>query len=81
LRELVQLQSEFLTLCAGFLKPGGTLVYSTCSLENDENQGQVQRWLARRPDFKLKDETFLFPPKTQTDGAYAARLVKADAVV
>lgn len=76
LRELVQLQADLLNVCAAYLKPGGTLVYSTCSLENDENQGQVQRWLARRPDFYLKEETFLFPPKHQTDGAYAARLVQ-----
>lgn len=75
LRDLIQLQSELLTVCADYLKPGGTLVYSTCSLENDENQGQIQRWLARHPDFRLEDEIFLFPPRTATDGAYAARLV------
>jgi 16S rRNA (cytosine967-C5)-methyltransferase len=79
LRELVQLQAELLTICSAYLKPGGTLVYSSCSLENDENQGQVQRWLARRPDFQLTGETFLFPSKSQTDGAYAARLVRGAA--
>ena len=40
--ELVELQRELLDICAGMVKPGGALVYSTCSLEREENQLQAQ---------------------------------------
>ena len=41
------LQAELLDSCADLLEPGGLLVYATCSLEPEENQAQVERFLAR----------------------------------
>jgi len=76
LADLVELQGVLLDRCASRLKKGGVLVYSTCSLEADENQSHLQRWLARRPEFRLEREVVLFPPRSRTDGAYAARLVR-----
>ena len=51
LESLLVLQAELLDACADVLEPGGLLVYATCSLEAEENQGQVEAFLARRPEF------------------------------
>lgn len=48
---LASLQSKLLDRAAGLLKPGGTLVYCTCSLERDEGESQVEAFLDRHKDF------------------------------
>lgn len=57
------------------LKPGGCLVYSTCSIDREENRDVVDAFLRAQPSFALAAEQFSFPPDTQMDGAYAAKLV------
>jgi 16S rRNA (cytosine967-C5)-methyltransferase len=56
------------------LKPGGRLVYSTCSIEPEENIGQVQAFLTDHPELKLASTHEALPFRDQTDGAFAARL-------
>lgn len=58
------------------LKPGGRLVYSTCSIEHDENLGQVEAFLADHPEWKLHSTREALPFRDATDGAFAARLEK-----
>ncbi len=65
---------ELLRQAAALLEPGGTLVYSTCSLEPEENQQAVQTFLGEHPELKLKSERELLPFREGTDGAYVARL-------
>jgi 16S rRNA (cytosine967-C5)-methyltransferase len=72
LKALNLLQFEILTACAMRLRSGGRLVYSTCSLEADENESLVSRWVGAHSDFKLDREVKAFPPEAQTDGAFAA---------
>jgi 16S rRNA (cytosine967-C5)-methyltransferase len=81
------LQAALLQRASGWLAPGGTLIYATCSLEPEENAGQVDRFLARHPEFR-REPAATFPPallseegdltmlpqRHGTDGAYAARL-------
>jgi 16S rRNA (cytosine967-C5)-methyltransferase len=89
LDSLVALQSELLTAMAASVDPGGLLVYATCSLEPEENEQQVERFLARHSDFRreppeptwVRDEAVddngdlrVEPWKWDTDGAYASRL-------
>ena len=69
-------QEAILEAAAACLRPGGRLVYSTCSLELEENEGQIDRWVARHSEFRITNSRNLFPPESQTDGAYAALLVK-----
>lgn len=51
--ELVQLQSDLLDAVCPYVKTGGTLVYSTCSVLKDENVRQAEKFLARHPEFEL----------------------------
>jgi len=57
------------------LKPGGVLVYSTCSLEPEENSEVVKEFLLEHAGFKLESERELLPFADNVDGAYVARLV------
>ncbi|MDE2962776.1 MAG: 16S rRNA (cytosine(967)-C(5))-methyltransferase RsmB [Acidobacteriota bacterium] len=54
LTRLAGLQLKLLDNAADLLKPGGTLVYATCSLEPEENEQVVERFLASRPGFRLR---------------------------
>lgn len=54
LEQLVPLQAEILDSAARLVKPGGRLVYATCSLLPEENEGQIAAFLATHPDFTVK---------------------------
>jgi 16S rRNA (cytosine967-C5)-methyltransferase len=72
-------QKEILNAAAHCLKPGGRIVYSTCSLEPEEDEGLVAAWSASAPEFRLADEVKRVPPADGIDGAYAALLVRSSA--
>ena len=88
LEMLVSLQREILDAAAEVVKPGGVLVYATCSLEPEENETQVDAFLARDDRFEpapgdsgmdpaLTDghgRLVALPQRTGFDGAFAARL-------
>lgn len=74
LAALVKLQAEILDQCASLVVPGGTLVYSTCSNEPEENADQVAAFLARHPNFSLVATRESIPFETGYDGAFAAAL-------
>ena len=67
-------QVQLLQQAALLLKPGGTLVYSTCSLEPEENGELVGEFLKSNPQFELKFERALLPFADGVDGAYVAVL-------
>ena len=71
---LQKTQFELLRQAASVLKPGGTLVYSTCSLEPEENSEVVKEFLAAHQNFKLASERQLLPFADHVDGAFVARL-------
>ncbi len=70
-------QLELLRQAAPRLKPGGTLVYSTCSLEPDENSEVVKQFLAEHPQFQMVKERELLPFVDGVDGAYVAKMTRA----
>lgn len=74
LERLQRVQLALLHQAAAELKPGGTLVYSTCSLEPEENHQVVEAFLREHPGWQLEKETELLPFVHQVDGAYVARL-------
>ncbi|UCF41513.1 MAG: RsmB/NOP family class I SAM-dependent RNA methyltransferase, partial [Gemmatimonadota bacterium] len=68
-------QAAILDGSAPVVRPGGLMVYLTCSLEPEENEQQVDGFLARHREFERDgDDLFIFPPDEGTDGGYAARL-------
>src|SRR4030095_3431379 len=87
---LQETQKKFLNCAANYLKPGGVIVYSTCSTEPEENMDVVKDFLEKHPDFKIDDASKYvnkelvnaegcietFPHKHGIDGSFAARLVK-----
>jgi 16S rRNA (cytosine967-C5)-methyltransferase len=84
---MADLQAEIIEAGAGVVAPGGILLYSTCSLEPEENEVQVDAFLRRHPEFEveetgavegrfLDDEGRLavLPQRSGFDGAFGARL-------
>jgi 16S rRNA (cytosine967-C5)-methyltransferase len=71
---LQQTQLGLLEQAAPKLKPGGVLVYSTCSLEPEENQEVVKQFLSAHEKFKQEFERELLPFLDKVDGAFVARL-------
>jgi 16S rRNA (cytosine967-C5)-methyltransferase len=87
LAALTALQRELLEAAAALPRPGGLLIYSTCSLEPEENEAQVDWFLERHPEYVIRppagfDPALLdargcltvLPQRTGVDGAFAARL-------
>ncbi len=65
-------QHDLLMRMLGLLKPGGRLVYSTCSIEARENIQLVRAVLKEAPGWQLLEDKLLLPHKDHVDGAYAA---------
>ncbi|HEX3988402.1 MAG TPA: 16S rRNA (cytosine(967)-C(5))-methyltransferase RsmB, partial [Verrucomicrobiae bacterium] len=77
--EIVRLRKAQLALLAQAaprLKAGGVLVYSTCSMEPEENQEVAKEFLDAHPQFKMEAERQLLPFTDNVDGAYVARFKK-----
>jgi 16S rRNA (cytosine967-C5)-methyltransferase len=72
IRKITGLQYELLSAGAELLKDKGRLVYSTCSLEAEENEDLVARWVRDHPDFRMGKTGKCVPPESSTDGAFAA---------
>jgi 16S rRNA (cytosine967-C5)-methyltransferase len=72
---LRQEQLDLLRRAAPRLKPGGILVYSTCSLELEENQEVVEQFLKEHEQFKLESERELKPFSDNADGSFVAKLI------
>jgi 16S rRNA (cytosine967-C5)-methyltransferase len=77
LPELAALQERLLRVAADRVRPGGVVVYSTCSIEPEENGGVVRRVLGARTDLRLESEDEAVPGRP-ADGGYRARLRKVD---
>ena len=90
--ELTKVQQKLLEVCSGYVRPGGTLVYSTCSILPEENENRVRRFLSEHPEFTA--EPIALPQSAQAlaegkcglqilshewqgiDGFYIARMVR-----
>ncbi|KAK7299927.1 hypothetical protein RJT34_10756 [Clitoria ternatea] len=91
MEQLKKLQDELLDAASKLVKPGGVLVYSTCSIDPEENDERVAAFLERHPDFHIDPVDRYVPPNFVTqsgfffsnpvkhllDGSFAARLVRS----
>jgi 16S rRNA (cytosine967-C5)-methyltransferase len=73
-RELPAVQSRILREAARVLRRGGRLVYSTCSVEREEDEEVVAAFLRSRPDFKQTQATRTWPHRDDVDGFFLASL-------
>jgi 16S rRNA (cytosine967-C5)-methyltransferase len=91
LRKIFDVQMKFLEKASTLVKPGGILVYSTCSIEPEENNDIVQKFLSANSKFKLLSAADQFPAdlieegciqtlphKHSMDGAFAAKLYRLE---
>ena len=89
IEELVKLQEKALDYAANFVRAGGILVYSTCTLNPAENEEQIKKFLQRNPKFTLVNAKEILPSdfvvegmfktlpfKHDMDGAFAAKMRK-----
>lgn len=76
LDEIVSLQYELLVNAIAYLKQGGILVYSTCTLNKKENEKQIERVLKAYPELTLINEKTIWPFINESDGFYVAKLLK-----
>ncbi|MBP3399528.1 MAG: 16S rRNA (cytosine(967)-C(5))-methyltransferase RsmB [Erysipelotrichaceae bacterium] len=76
LDEIVRIQKEILDSCSSLLKKGGTMVYSTCTLNQKENSKQIKAFIERHPEYELVSEETCFPFEGDWDGFYMAKLLK-----
>lgn len=77
IKTITQLQTDILDASASLLKEKGRLVYSTCSLEAEENEDLVARWVRENPEFRMVKTGKCIPPESGTDGAFAALICRA----
>jgi 16S rRNA (cytosine967-C5)-methyltransferase len=73
---LPEIQLGILKTSSGYLKQGGTLVYSTCTLNKKENEKVVAAFLEKNSDFTLKCEKTVFPSADGGDGFYYAVIIR-----
>ncbi|MBV9489554.1 MAG: 16S rRNA (cytosine(967)-C(5))-methyltransferase RsmB [Verrucomicrobia bacterium] len=73
-----RLQIRILESVLPYLKAGGRLVYSTCSIEKDENEEVVRQALEHSAEFELVETRQVVPTRDELDGAYAALLRRAN---
>lgn len=73
-------QKEILDNAAVMLKPGGMIVYSTCTFSKEENEDVIEYFLERHPDFTLEEMERFWPHKVDGEGHFVAKLVRRGCV-
>lgn len=76
--ELVMLQRKILATVCDYVKPGGKLLYSTCTVHKAENEENAQWFLREHPQFHMIKEKQMFPGVSEGDGFYIAMFQRED---
>jgi len=77
-QKLISEQKEILDSYHRMVRPGGMLIYATCSILPSENRLQVDNFLASHPEFSMVEDKTLGPDTTNSDGFYMARMLKSE---
>ena len=78
IKELFDIQYNILLTSSKYLKNGGRIMYSTCTLNKKENEKVVSEFLKNNSDFELIEQRTTFPSKDGGDGFFYALMVKND---
>ena len=73
-------QKEILDNAAVMLKPGGTIVYSTCTFSKEENEDVIEYFLEKHSDFTLEEMERFWPHRVDGEGHFVAKLVRRGSV-
>lgn len=74
--ELAGLQRQILDTVSKYVKKGGVLVYSTCTINRQENEENAKWFAEKHPEFKLESMKQMYPGDTGNDGFFLARFTK-----
>ncbi len=74
--ELTKIQEKILETAASYLKHGGTLVYSTCTILPEENRMRIESFLKEHKEFKIVSENQLLTDETGRSGFYICKMLK-----
>lgn len=74
-------QLAILTASSSYVKPGGTLVYSTCTINPNENEKVTDAFVKRNPSFRKVERTLLLPNVNGTDGFFICVMKKDDSLL
>lgn len=74
--QLAALQREILHTVQNYVKSGGVFMYSTCTINPQENEENVQWFLKEHADFELERQQQILPKKGKNDGFFLARMVR-----
>ena len=72
LENLILVQEKILDTCSEYVRTGGRLVYSTCTILKQENEEQVEKFLKKHTEFNLVEQINLYPNVDETDGFFIA---------
>ncbi len=75
--ELAALQRRMLDTVCAYVKKGGTLMYSTCTIDRMENEENVEWFLKEHKEFQLEEMHQIFPEEAYGDGFFLAKLTKS----
>ena len=75
-KELTILQRQILDVVCAYVKAGGTLMYSTCTISSQENEDNLTWFLEKHPDFSLETEKQFLPKAGKQDGFFLAKMKK-----
>lgn len=79
IERLPEIQSAVLAGASKYVKAGGTLVYSTCTVNPDENEKVCEKFLSENPDFTKDHEKTFLPDTDKTDGFFICRMIRRKA--
>ena len=74
-------QLAMLNTAANYVKSGGVLVYSTCTINPNENQRVIAEFLKKNPAFAKEEMLQLLPNVNDTDGFFICKMRKAESIV